>query len=895
VNRQSTTGPRPLAGWGWIFLAGWLALLAGSPAVVQAARTRSRAPKIVFIAGAKSHGPGDHEYERGSRLLARALETSPSLRDVRTEVHLNGWPLDPRTLDDADAIVMYSDGSDHGEVNHPLLQGDRLAALRRAMQRGAGLVLLHYSVFVPSKRGGPELLDWAGGYFDYESGAGRPPWYSKIQTAATTVVPASPRHPISRGLQPFPLRDEFYYNMRFREPDPRRTPILTTQLPNEAAPQTIAWAVQRADGGRGFVYTGGHFHANWEVDSLRKLVLNGIVWSAGRELPPTGIESSLSAENDGDLSAHDSADWPNVGNDKGAMRYSPLRQINRDSVRNLKVAWIYHTGDHDPAANTTIECTPIVVDGVMYLTTAQIKIVALDAATGRELWKYDPKTRGVNRGVAYWSDGKPAGERRILSALPDGRFISLDARTGRLDPQFGQGGVVDMRAGLDRDITGLNYGSTSAPAVFEDLAMVGIINSEGQPGAPGDIRAFNVRTGKEAWRFHTVPRPGEFGHDTWAGESWKDRSGVNPWSGFTVDAARGILFCGTGSAASDFYGGDRKGQNLFANSTLALNARTGKRIWHFQTIHHDLWDHDLPYPPVLVRVKHDGVELDAAAQVTKAGVLFLFGRTTGKPLFPVEERPVPASDVPGEEAWPTQPFPLKPPPFSRQTLTEDDLTDFTIAANADARAKFRKFRTGRNFTPPSVRGTVTIPGFHGGATWSGASFDPTTGLLYVNSNNVPNINTLLAPPPERPDAFNYTGYNRFLDLEGYPAIKPPWGNLTAIDLNRGEFAWQIVLGEVPALTARGIPPTGTENFGGAIVTAGGLVFIGGTQDEKFHAFDKKTGELLWEYKLDAGGYATPSTYAVDGRQYVVIAAGGGGKLTTRSGDAFVAFALPRKK
>ena len=361
-----------------------------------------------------------------------------------------------------------------------------------------------------------------------------------------------------------------------------------------------------------------------------------------------------------------------------------------------------------------------------------------------------------------------------------------------------------------------------------------------------------------------------------------------------MDAARGLVFAGLGSAAFDFYGGDRHGDNLFANCTIALDAKTGERVWHYQTLRHDLWDHDLPVYPNLVTVTRDGKPIDAVAQVTKTGYVFLFDRASGAPLFEVEDRPVPGSDMIGEQAAATQPIPVKPPPFSAQFLDETNVTDIGAANRESVLEQLRTIRSGPAFNPPSTQGTVVIPGFHGGANWSGASFDPTTGLLYINSNNVPNVLTMSESRPgdvARIGPFGHMGYLRFLDLEGYPAIKPPWGVLNAIDLNTGEFAWRVPLGEYPELTARGIPRTGTETFGGSIVTAGGLVFIAGTKDEKFHAFDKSTGELLWESALPAGGYATPSTYQVNGRQYVVIASGGAGKLKTRAGDAFVAFRL----
>jgi quinoprotein glucose dehydrogenase len=608
-------------------------------------------------------------------------------------------------------------------------------------------------------------------------------------------------------------------------------------------------------------------------------------------------------------------DWPNVGNDKGGQRYSTLDQINRDNVSTLKVAWTYHTRDAGPG--TTIECTPLVISGTMYVTTARTKVVALNAVTGEEIWSYDPyagpapaggwnrASGGVNRGVAYWEDSQEAGKARILLGASDGRLISLDAKTGKPDPAFADAGTLDLRAGYkdDRDLSKLPYGPTAAPAVFENLVYIGCSNGEGHPAAPGDVRAFDIRTGKEAWRFHTVPRPGEEFADTWPKDAWKNRGGANSWDGYTIDEQNGILFAGTGSAGPDFFGAGRKGDNLFANCVLALDARTGKRLWHFQTLHHDLWDHDNPCPPVVCTVKKDGQEIPAVAQVTKTGYCFLLNRKTGEPIFGVKEVAVPPSDVPGEEASKTQPVPVKPPPFSRGAVTEDDLTNISPEAHDAVLKQLKKLRHDGPNAPPSVQGTAVAPGFHGGATWAGACFDPTTGLLYVNSNDVPIVVTLTRMPQ---GYYQPTGYNYFRDglalpperekgggqAGGYPAIKPPWGQLNAIDVNNGDFAWRIPLGEFPELTAKGIPPTGTENFGGAILTAGGLLFIGGSKDEMFHAYDKATGKLLWQSQLPAGGYATPCTYSVNGKQYVTIAAGGGGKQKTKSGDSFITFALP---
>ncbi len=590
-------------------------------------------------------------------------------------------------------------------------------------------------------------------------------------------------------------------------------------------------------------------------------------------------------------------DWSFVGGDQGRMRYSTLNQINRKNVKNLQVAWTFHTGGLLPKVNSAIQCTPVVIEGVMYVTSPDTQVIALDAATGRERWRFNPQRIAkwrylYNRGIAYWSDGQIGGARRILLAIPDGRLYSLDARTGRPDPDFGKQGAVELRAGIKRNLADLTYGVTAAPVVFENLVILGFSVGEGHVSAPGDVRAFDVRTGTESWRFHTVPQPGEFGHETWPGESWRERGGVNAWGGLSVDAKRGLVFAGLGSAAFDFYGGDRPGDNLFANSVVALDARTGRRTWHYQLVRHDVWDYDLPTPPNLVTVTHDGKRREAVAQVTKTGYVFLFDRVTGQPLFEIRERPAPQSDAPGEQTSPMQVYPVKPAPFVRHGFSEKDVTDISPAAREFVLEKMKTMRSGPIFTPPSVRGTIQMPGLHGGATWSGASFDPTTGLLYINANDMPWQVFLTPATPDKNYKFAARGIGWLTDKDGYPAAKPPWGTLNAIDLNRGEIKWQVPLGEYPELIARGLAPTGTENFGGSCVTAGGLIFIGSTRDEKFRAFDKATGTLLWEHKLEAGAYAAPSTYSINGRQYVVIAAGGGGKLATKTGDAYVAFALP---
>lgn len=586
-------------------------------------------------------------------------------------------------------------------------------------------------------------------------------------------------------------------------------------------------------------------------------------------------------------------DWRYVGGDAGGTRYSTLKQIDRTNVTKLQVAWTFHTGPHEldkPTNPPSIQCTPLVIDGVMYLTSADTKVIALDPATGRELWRFDPKRTKFghlsNRGVAYWSDEHQNGARRIVIATPDGRLFSLNARTGKLDGDFGKEGIVDLREGMERDLSGMTYGLSAAPSIYKDLVILGFSVGEGYIAAPGDIRAFNVRTGKEVWRFHTVPRPGEFGHETWSGDSWKNRGGVNPWSGIRVDHKRGTAYAALGSASNDFYGGDRVGDNLFANCVLALDAATGKRIWHQQLVRHDLWDYDLPATPNLVTVRHGGRKVDAVAQVTKTGFVFLFDRDTGRPLFDLVERDVPASDIPGERTAVRQVVPVKPPAFVRQGFTEADITDVSPEAHEFVKSKVQNYRVGPMFTPPSRHGSLQMPGLLGGATWSGATYDSTTGLLYINANDIAWVSAV-ALMKDNPELYVPSGINVLRDQEGRPGVKPPWGTLVAVDLNAGEIKWKSPLGDF-----KGMKDSGTQNFGGSIATAGGLIFIASTMDAKMRAFDKTTGVKLWEHELPAAGYAAPCTYSIRGKQYVVIAAGGGGKSATPVSDAYVAFALP---
>jgi quinoprotein glucose dehydrogenase len=674
-------------------------------------------------------------------------------------------------------------------------------------------------------------------------------------------------------------------------------------------------------------------------------------------------------------------EWTVYGGGPDSIRYSALDQIDRSNVGHLQVAWTFETGD--ASGDSEMECNPIIVDGVLYATSPKLRLIALDAASGKLRWSFDPRQhqrdfgKARNRGVTYWADG---ADQRIFFAA--GHWLyAVDAGTGALIKGFGEAGRVDLREGLGRPAADMSISATSPGIIYKDLLIMGSIVPETLPASPGDIRAYDVRTGKIRWTFHTIPHPGEYGYDTWSKDAWQYIGAANNWAGMSLDEKRGLVYVPTGSAAFDFYGANRKGDDLFANTLLALKADTGERVWHFQAVHHDIWDRDFPAPPNLVTVRHDGRAVDAVAQITKSGHVFLFDRASGQPLFPIEERSVPASEVDGEVAVAHQPLPLKPPPFARQIFTDDMVTNRTPEAHAAVLARLRQVRSAGQFVPPSLEGTVIFPGFDGGAEWGGAAFDPATGLLYVNANEMPWILRLVdAPasrntsrgvyearcagchrqdrkgsPPEFPSLIDIStrrtpaqiaaiihdgsgrmpafaqlppvalaaivtyvttgksvplagvarspwpieqkyrndGYNKFLDPDGYPAVEPPWGTLNAIDLNQGEIAWKIPFGEYPELTAQGQHQTGSENYGGPIVTAGGLLFIAATvHDRKFHAYDKSTGKLLWEATLPAGGNATPATYEVNGRQFVVVAAGGG-KCGAPSGGNYVAFALPK--
>ena len=670
--------------------------------------------------------------------------------------------------------------------------------------------------------------------------------------------------------------------------------------------------------------------------------------------------------------------WRVAGGTPDNIHYSSLKQINIRNVGNLKIAWTYDS--HDAYEGSDIQCNPIIVDGIMFVTTPKLRVVALDASNGREIWSFDElngeRALHTSRGVTYWSDNNQA---RVLLTIGE-KLISLDAKTGKLDSNFGNGGYVDLRTAFDPPLRDTSFTVTSPGVIYQDLLILGSSTSETLPATPGDIRAYDVRTGKVRWTFHTIPRPGEFGYETWPPRAWKTSGAANNWAGMSVDVQRGLVFVPTGSAAFDFYGADRHGDDLFSNTLLCLDTATGKRKWHFQAIRHDVWDLDLPCPPVLVKCLRAGKLVDAVAQAGKTGYLYVLDRETGKSLFPLVERRIPHSPLEGEQLAKSQLVPVKPAPFVRQEFNERTITQRTREAHDAVLKEIRSLDHGALFVPPSLKGTVFFPGPAGGAEWGGGAFDPETDLYYVNANESSWVIRVAPPeqvrnralaselyksrcapchggdrkgsPPEFPaldhlsgrlndsqvsetirrgggrmpsfaslgepavealknfllhnvdheceirdwevsHALKYTTetFREFHDPQDYPANTPPWGNLSAINLDTGEYAWQIPLGEYPELVAKGMKNTGTENHGGGVVTAGGLFFIGATHyDNKFRALDKRTGKLLWETVLPYAANATPAVYQVAGKQYVAVAAGGGRERP--SGGLYIAFALP---
>jgi quinoprotein glucose dehydrogenase len=694
--------------------------------------------------------------------------------------------------------------------------------------------------------------------------------------------------------------------------------------------------------------------------------------------------------------------WHHYKGSEENIQYSSLTEIDTNNVRDLQVAWEYHTGDADTANHSQIQCNPIMVNGMLYGTTPQMKLFAVDARTGKQVWVFNPfdslagNRRSFfimnnSRGLAYWTDG--AKDRRVYyTAGPN--LYCLDADSGKLKTDFGKQGKIDLHGGLDREVDDYFVTATSPGIIYNDLIIMGSRVDEGPVSAPGHIRAFDVRTGERKWIFHTIPKPGEYGYSSWDDpKAYEFIGGANSWSGFSLDKKRGIVFACTGSASYDFYGGKRTGDNLFANSVLALDAKTGKRIWHFQGLHHDVWDRDFSSAPLLVTIKKEGKEIDAVVVSSKTGFIYVFERATGKPVFDIVERPVPTdTDLEGEKLSPTQPYPVKPAPFARQTFTEKDINPLLPDSSyQQIKKRLAAMRSDHMYNPPSFRGTVILPGLDGGGEWGGPSFDPETGVLYVNANemawtltaldirnravpgetneqagirlykancmtchgpdrkgsgNIPSLiniygkysalsfDTLVQSGRRMMPAFKHlneterkaiasfvldlkkektkpfqntngkrdprtilpysmTGYYRFQTSDGLPAISPPWGTLNAIDLNTGEFVWKKTLGTDPAFP-QSKEPTGSENYGASVVTRGGLLIIAATKDGKLRAFNKRNGELLWEKELPVPAFATPAVYELDGRQYIVIACGGG-KLNTKAGDSYIAFALSDKK
>ncbi|NVJ84939.1 MAG: PQQ-binding-like beta-propeller repeat protein [Algoriphagus sp.] len=678
----------------------------------------------------------------------------------------------------------------------------------------------------------------------------------------------------------------------------------------------------------------------------------------------------------------DYTDWSYYGGPADGTRYSSLQQINRENVANLEVAWIYKTGD--ATERSQIQCQPIVKNGILYGTSPRLHVFALDAATGEEIWRLDPfeilggenSWAGTNRGVSYWEKGE---DKRILFGAGNW-LMAVNALTGEPIRDFGDDGKIDLRKGLDTEREDFLIVANAPGMVFEDLIIMGMRLSEGLDAAPGHIRAYHIPTGKLEWIFHTIPHEGEAGYESWDPQYIQQIGGANNWAGMAVDYKRGIVFVPTGSATYDFWGGYRQGDNLYANSLLALDAKTGKKIWHFQGVHHDIWDRDFPSPPTLIRVESDGKWIDAVAQPSKHGFTFVFDRETGEPLWPIEEQEVPQSIMPGEKTSPTQPIPSLPEPFMNMVFEEKDILNLKPEWEADIRAQLSRAKYGHMWEPPHPDSSIVLfPGMDGGAEWGGAAFDPESQTLYVNANQIPWLIEMTANsefenmgqtvytnycgnchglerkgnPPAIPGllgiaekyspdslklllkkgrgampAFDYlsdeqrevlidfllgkteqgdkkelesqnaplapryymTGYQKLLTKEGLYGSNPPWGLLTAIDMRSGFQKWQITLGEIDSLSQMGFEPTGTENYGGPAVTAGGLVFIAATKDEKIRAFDSSTGEKLWEAKLPAAGHATPAVYEQNGKQFLVIACGGG--KGTKSGDQYVAFTLP---
>jgi quinoprotein glucose dehydrogenase len=610
-------------------------------------------------------------------------------------------------------------------------------------------------------------------------------------------------------------------------------------------------------------------------------------------------------------------EWPVYGGDQAGTKYSQLSQITRDNVRTLQVAWEWKTGEtakkEFDVRPGMFQNTPLMIGGVLYVSTPYNRVVALDAETGKERWSFDPETYKdgqppngtgyVHRGLAAWRD---QGRLRLFLNTRY-RLICLDAESGKPITSFGVNGAVDLSQGLLWPINKLHYTNTSPPVIYKDLVILG--NGVGdrltyRNDPPGDVRAFDARTGRQVWSFHTIPQPGEYGHDTWGRESWKTMGHTNVWAPMTLDEARGLLYLPVSTPGNDFYGGQRPGANLFAESLVCLDAATGQRKWHYQIVHHGVWDYDLASPPNLVTITVGGKRIDAVVQLTKQSLAFVFDRVTGEPVWPIEERAVGKTDVPGEQTWPTQPFPTRPPPLSPTSVSLDDAFDLTPDLKAQAQAEMKKYRIGPIYTPPSVAGTIIRPGIIGGANWGGASFDPDNGHLYVKTSNLPNVIRITQPDrsPQNPRASEvdaeWTGDLRNMNAtfaDGVPLTKPPYAHLTAVDLNTGAIRWQVPFGdwpalrELPALQGVRLPDRlGATGPMGTLATKGGLVFAAGG-DTAFYAFDQRDGTEVWRHPLGRRGTSTPMTYrTATGRQMIALATGSG------DDTALVVFALAGK-
>jgi glucose dehydrogenase len=619
--------------------------------------------------------------------------------------------------------------------------------------------------------------------------------------------------------------------------------------------------------------------------------------------------------------------WRTYGGGPHSSQYSALKQIDKSNVNRLEVVWSFPVGERSFSLN------PVVIDRTMYVTARDNEVVALDAVTGKELWSHANEGAVGARGINYWQNAD--GSDRRLLYLASGYLTAIDARTGKSLDGFGDHGRVDLRDALKSDgwdVSKVRPLTTSNPGrVFENLMIVPLpAQGAGYSSTPGDVTAWDVVSGKLVWIFHSIPHPGEFGYDTWPKDAYKTAGGVHNWSEFTVDEANGIAFVPFGTARYDFFGGNRPGNNLFGNSLVALDARTGKRIWHQQLVHHDLWDFDLPQAPKLLTIHVNGRARDVVAQGTKHGFVFVFDRKTGEPIWPIEERPVPQSDLPGEHSSPTQPFPTKPPPFAVQSFTERDINPYLPKDEQETLRQ--RLKTSRNeglFTPPSLRGTISMPGHNGGANWASSAVDPINGEMYVVSKNLPvmiraelsdeepsarSIVGKVVTPEEAAAAMakakeaaakgpvRYTAPYDFLrsPTTGLTAIKPPWSQLTAYDLNTGTIKWQVPDGSTPG---PGFPADSGAHYprGAPLVTAGGLVFVATAQDRRLRAYDRDTGKVLWSKELPGGSEGIPATYEIDGRQYLALAVAAGNGLFPPTVDtgmpppqrAYMVFALPR--